>query len=125
MSTTNGDSAPLRDRPIGEIASELTRDLSLLVRQELELAKAEMAQKGKTAVPGAGNARRRRCSRADGGRSADGLRRAGAGDFPAVVAGGSRCRRRPGRSRRTCSSCVARSRSGRPALRFLNKQSKR
>ena len=52
MSTTNGDSAPLRDRPIGEIASELTRDLSLLVRQELELAKAEMAQKGKTAVPG-------------------------------------------------------------------------
>ena len=52
MSTTNGDSAPLRDRPIGEIASELTRDLSLLVRQELELAKAEMTEKGKTAVPG-------------------------------------------------------------------------
>ena len=25
----------------------------------------------------------------------------------------------------SCSSCVARSRSGRPALRFLNKQSKR
>ena len=48
----NGDSAPLRDRSIGEIARELTRDLSLLVRQELELAKAEMAQKGKTAVPG-------------------------------------------------------------------------
>ena len=37
---------------MGEIASELTRDLSLLVRQELELAKAEMAEKGKTAVPG-------------------------------------------------------------------------
>ena len=52
MSTTNGDSPPLRDRPIGEIASELTRDLSLLVRQELELAKAEMTEKGKTAVPG-------------------------------------------------------------------------
>ena len=52
MSTTNGDSASLRDRPIGEIASELTRDLSLLVRQELELAKAEMTEKGKTAVPG-------------------------------------------------------------------------
>jgi len=52
MSTTNGDSPPLRERPIGEIAGELTRDLSLLVRQELELAKAEMAQKGKTAVPG-------------------------------------------------------------------------
>ncbi len=52
MSTTNGDSAPLRERPIGEIAGALTRDLSLLVRQELELAKAEMAEKGKTAVPG-------------------------------------------------------------------------
>jgi hypothetical protein len=52
MATTNGDSTPLRDRPIGEIASDLTRDLSLLIRQELELAKAEMAQKGKTAVPG-------------------------------------------------------------------------
>jgi len=52
MPTNNGDSAPLRDRPIGEIAGELTRDLSLLVRQELELAKAEMAQKGKVAAPG-------------------------------------------------------------------------
>ena len=52
MSTTNGDSAPLREKPMGEIAGELTRDLSLLVRQELELAKAEMKEKGKTAVPG-------------------------------------------------------------------------
>ena len=52
MSTTNGEPAPLRERPIGEIASELTRDLSLLVRQELELAKAEMTDKGRTAVPG-------------------------------------------------------------------------
>lgn len=52
MDPTNGDAAPLRERPLGEIASELTRDLSLLVRQELELAKAEMAQKGRTAVPG-------------------------------------------------------------------------
>jgi hypothetical protein len=52
MSTTNGDSAPLREKPIGEIAGELTRDLSLLVRQELELAKAEMTEKGKNAIPG-------------------------------------------------------------------------
>ena len=44
----------LRDRPIGEVAGELTRDLSLLVRQELELAKAEMAEKTKKAVPGLG-----------------------------------------------------------------------
>jgi len=44
----------LRERPIGEVAQELTSDLSLLVRQEIELAKAEMAQKGRTAAPGLG-----------------------------------------------------------------------
>ena len=54
MSTTNGDTPDLRERPIGEIAGELTRDLSLLVRQELELAKAEMAEKAKVAAPGLG-----------------------------------------------------------------------
>jgi len=54
MSTANGNSSDLRERPIGEIAGELTRDLSLLVRQELELAKAEMAEKGRVAGPGLG-----------------------------------------------------------------------
>ena len=44
----------LHDRPIGEIAAALTRDLSLLVRQELELARTEMRQKGKVALPGLG-----------------------------------------------------------------------
>jgi hypothetical protein len=44
----------LRERPIGEVASQLTHDLSLLVRQEMELAKAEMRQKGKVALPGLG-----------------------------------------------------------------------
>jgi VIT1/CCC1 family predicted Fe2+/Mn2+ transporter len=44
----------LRERPIGEVAGALTRDLSLLVRQELELAKAEMREKGKVALPGLG-----------------------------------------------------------------------
>jgi Putative Actinobacterial Holin-X, holin superfamily III len=44
----------LRDRPIGEVAKELTSDLSLLVRQEIELAKAEMTAKGRTAAPGLG-----------------------------------------------------------------------
>jgi hypothetical protein len=52
--TANGNSSNLRERPIGEIAGELTRDLSLLVRQELELAKAEMAEKGRVAGPGLG-----------------------------------------------------------------------
>lgn len=44
----------LHERPIGEVAAALTSDLSLLVRQELELAKAEMRQKGKVALPGIG-----------------------------------------------------------------------
>jgi Putative Actinobacterial Holin-X, holin superfamily III len=44
----------LRERPLGEVARDLTQDLSLLVRQEVELAKAEMAQKGRVAAPGLG-----------------------------------------------------------------------
>ena len=55
MADANGhDTSELRERPIGEVARELTRDLSLLVRQEVELAKAEMAQKGRVAAPGLG-----------------------------------------------------------------------
>jgi uncharacterized membrane protein YqjE len=54
MPTTNGSDTGLRDRPIGEVTSALTRDLSLLVRQELELAKAEMAEKGRVAALGLG-----------------------------------------------------------------------
>jgi hypothetical protein len=44
----------LHERPLGEVAAALTRDLSLLVRQELELAKAEMRHKGRLALPGLG-----------------------------------------------------------------------
>jgi hypothetical protein len=52
---SNGtDRGDLRDRPLGEVAGELTRDLSLLVRQEIELAKAEMKEKGRVAAPGLG-----------------------------------------------------------------------
>jgi sugar phosphate permease len=52
---SNGtDGGDLRDRPLGEVAGDLTRDLSLLVRQELELAKAEMKEKGRVAAPGLG-----------------------------------------------------------------------
>jgi hypothetical protein len=55
MPTSNGDgTSGLRERPIGEVAKDLTRDLSLLVRQELELAKSEMARKGRIAAPGLG-----------------------------------------------------------------------
>jgi VIT1/CCC1 family predicted Fe2+/Mn2+ transporter len=54
MATRNETENQLRERPIGEVAKELTSDLSLLMRQEIQLAKAEMAQKGRTAAPGLG-----------------------------------------------------------------------
>jgi uncharacterized membrane protein YqjE len=44
----------LRDRPIAELLKELSNQTTTLVRQELELAKAEMAEKGKKAGLGAG-----------------------------------------------------------------------
>ena len=44
----------MRDRPVGELLKELSNQTSSLVRQELELAKAEMAEKGKKAGLGAG-----------------------------------------------------------------------
>jgi len=54
MAARNDSGNELRERPIGEVAKNLTSDLSLLLRQEIELAKAEMAQKGRTAAPGLG-----------------------------------------------------------------------
>jgi uncharacterized membrane protein YqjE len=44
----------LRDRPIGDLLRQLSQETTTLVRQELDLAKAEMAQKGKRAGLGAG-----------------------------------------------------------------------
>jgi len=55
MPESNGrDTGGMRERPIGEVAQDLTKDLSILFRQEVELAKAEMAQKGRAAAPGLG-----------------------------------------------------------------------
>ena len=54
MATESDIQSEQRERPIAEIAKDLTSDLSLLVRQEIELAKAEMAEKGRTAAPGLG-----------------------------------------------------------------------
>src|SRR3954464_7900723 len=54
MATRNKTDNELRERPIGEVAKELTGALSLLLRQEIELAKAEMSEKGRTAAPGLG-----------------------------------------------------------------------
>jgi Putative Actinobacterial Holin-X, holin superfamily III len=43
-----------RERPIGELLRDLSQQTSTLVRQEIELAKAELAEKGKQAGLGAG-----------------------------------------------------------------------
>src|SRR5918997_1407924 len=48
--THNGE----RERPVGELLKELSNEATLLVRKEIELAKAEMTEKGKKAGAGAG-----------------------------------------------------------------------
>ena len=54
MATRDESGNELRERPIGDVARDLTSDLSLLLRQEIDLAKAEMSEKGRTAAPGLG-----------------------------------------------------------------------
>jgi uncharacterized membrane protein YqjE len=44
----------LRDRPIGELLKQLADETATLVRQELDLAKAEMREKAGKAGPGVG-----------------------------------------------------------------------
>jgi uncharacterized membrane protein YqjE len=43
------DEAAPREQPLGELVKELASQTSTLVRQELDLARAEMTQKGKEA----------------------------------------------------------------------------
>ena len=45
----NGD-----DRPLGELVQDLSRQTSTLIRQEMRLAQAELAEKGRHASKGAG-----------------------------------------------------------------------
>ena len=47
-------SEDLRDRSLGELLKQLSQETTRLVHQELELAKAELTQKGKQAGAGAG-----------------------------------------------------------------------
>jgi Flp pilus assembly protein TadB len=49
-----GDTGDLRDRSLGELFKQLSQETTQLVHQELELAKAEIQQKGKQAGAGAG-----------------------------------------------------------------------
>jgi MFS family permease len=52
--SAHGGGEDLRERPIGELLRELSEQTTTLVRQELELAKAELGEKGKQAGKGAG-----------------------------------------------------------------------
>jgi hypothetical protein len=49
-----GDGAPLDEQSLGELVATATRDLSVLIRQEIELAKAEIAEQAKRGAIGAG-----------------------------------------------------------------------
>lgn len=50
----NGHGSELYDRPTGELLRELSQQTTDLVRQEIELAKAEIGEKGKQAGIGVG-----------------------------------------------------------------------
>ena len=50
----HGAQEDLRERPVGDLLKQLSQETSTLVKQELDLAKAEMAEKGKKAGLGAG-----------------------------------------------------------------------
>ena len=50
----SADTTDPRDQSVGELLKELSKETSTLVRQELELAKAEMREKGRKAGPGLG-----------------------------------------------------------------------
>jgi uncharacterized membrane protein YqjE len=54
MSHMNGESQELRSHSTGELVKELSEQTTTLVRKEIELAKAELSQKGKVAGEGAG-----------------------------------------------------------------------
>jgi uncharacterized membrane protein YqjE len=54
MSTMNGESNELRSHSTGELVKQLSEQTTTLVRKEIELAKAELSEKGKVAGQGAG-----------------------------------------------------------------------
>jgi uncharacterized membrane protein YqjE len=54
MSTANGEANELRSHSTGELVKQLSEQTTTLVRKEIELAKAELTEKGKVAGQGAG-----------------------------------------------------------------------
>jgi uncharacterized membrane protein YqjE len=54
MSATPGEDEDLRRHSTGDLVKELSAQTTTLVRKEIELAKAELSQKGKVVGAGAG-----------------------------------------------------------------------
>jgi membrane protein len=54
METSTRFSRTQEDRPLGELVQDLSRQTSTLIRQEMRLAQAELAEKGRHAGKGAG-----------------------------------------------------------------------
>lgn len=54
MSTMNGEGNELRQHSTGDLVKQLSEQTTTLVRKEIELAKAELSEKGKVAGQGAG-----------------------------------------------------------------------
>jgi uncharacterized membrane protein YqjE len=53
VSAVNGQGSELRGAPTGELVKDLSEQTSILIRKELDLAKAELTEKGKAAGVGA------------------------------------------------------------------------
>jgi hypothetical protein len=54
MSTANGEGNEMRSQSTGELVKQLSEQTTTLVRKEIDLAKAELSEKGKVAGKGAG-----------------------------------------------------------------------
>ena len=54
MSTMNGEGNELRSHSTGDLVKQLSEQTTTLVRKEIDLAKAELSEKGKVAGQGAG-----------------------------------------------------------------------
>ncbi len=54
METSTRFTRTEQDKPLGELVQDLSRQTSTLVRQEMRLAQAELAEKGRHAGKGAG-----------------------------------------------------------------------
>ena len=54
MSAHNAEAPDARERPLGELVKDLAGQTSTLVRQEIQLAQAELTTKGKSAGRGVG-----------------------------------------------------------------------